>query len=639
MMLPRALQAPTAVALSAMVAWAFAQLSGPWALPPGLATGTGIVAGIVLFALWGRERRAVAESAPAGASARDAEFFPVEISRAAAGWITVGLVGVALALRFHGLLDRPAWEDEMWTLRNFYSADLGELLRVAFDDYWPPLHYLILNTVARIADTSLVWIRSPSVLFGSATVAAIYWLGRDLFGRRSAGLWAATLLTGMTAHVLYSQEARVYAMQVFLAVLSARYFYRSFHEKRISPAFLITTTLLTYSHSFASWYFIAGQCVYVAIAWLLWRDGEQFRKGFLSQLAVLLLWMPLVAAFAYSRLARDIVVPTYWATGPEVPMGWFDVVELYQSLVVRSWAGAAFTALLFALALIPLVRGRRADDAAAASEAGAPAGTPAGTDGDASRDAYVKAIVFLLCWITVPIAFSYVVSAVTTLDTFGATRYHLTVLPALCLLMTAGLAMVRSRVVLTAAVLMAILLPAAQLKRHYRDFAANRADVEAAADLVRARGARDEPVYIGNTFRAFAYYDRGIFPRIGSEQWDSLAAAHAHLTDVYTMESVKRGDTYAYEKIDPRIRYFGWYGGQGPGRIRFLEEQAAAGGFDGSFWFVLSAEGDTVVREALESGRVPCRDRSDYAVTGLEMIHCRNGGSGTSPGAPSGSGL
>ncbi|MBT8402476.1 MAG: glycosyltransferase family 39 protein, partial [Gemmatimonadetes bacterium] len=474
----RPLEAVLVPTLAVLVVWAFAQLSDPYGLSLPLTLGAGVLCAGGLLTAWWRERTAEASQDVRGPDVP--RVFPIEISSRVATIAMAALLVIAVALRFYGILDRPAWEDEMWTLRNFYTADIGELLHVAFDDYWPPLHYLILNTVARVADTSLIWLRTPSALFGCATVVAMYWLGRDLFGRRIAGVLAAMLVAGMTAHVLYSQEARVYSMHLFLAVLSAGYFYRSFHEKRISPAFLITTTLLTYSHSFASWYFIAGQCVYVAVAWLIWRDGEQFKKGFLSQLAVLLLWMPLVGAFAYSRLARDIVVPTYWATGPEDPMGLFDVVELYQSLAVRSWAGAAFLALFFALALVPLLPWWR-DRAPSASRDGSDA--PARDPGPS----YVHAITFLLCWITVPVAFSYVVSMATTLDTFGvgASRYHLTVLPALCLLAVAGIAVVRSRTALVAVTLLLVLLPASQLKRHYRDFALDRPDVQGAVELVR----------------------------------------------------------------------------------------------------------------------------------------------------------
>ncbi|HSG49233.1 MAG TPA: hypothetical protein VLA43_15540, partial [Longimicrobiales bacterium] len=347
------------------------------------------------------------------------------------------------------------------------------------------------------------------MVFGVAAVAVTYPLGVQLFRRRFPALVAAALLAGMTAHVLYSQEARVYSLQLLLAILSAHYFFKSYWERRVSPAFLVSTTLLTYSHSFASWYFIAAQAVYVLVAWLVWRDGEAFRKGFVSQLLVLVLWLPLVGAFVYSRFAREIVVPTFWATAPEGLPGPMDLLELYQSLAVRSWAGAAFMTLLILLGLGILRRSagfaprpRLAPGAAAPSD-----GPPTGA-----------AVVFLLAWVSVPVLFSLAVTVGTSLDTFPETRYHLAVLPGLCLLAAAGAARVTSRAGAVAVAALVLLLPASQLPRYYRDF--TRVAYDQAASVIATHRAPGELIFVGGGFRTLAYYYRGSFPRIGSPEWD-----------------------------------------------------------------------------------------------------------------------
>jgi hypothetical protein len=403
-------------------------------------------------------------------------------------------------------------------------------------------------------------------------------------------------------------------MHLFFTVLSALFFYRSFWARRISPAFIAVTVLLTYSHSFSSWYYLGAQCVYVAVASLIWRDKRAFWKGFLSQLAVLLLWMPLVAAFAYSRLARDIVVPTYWATGPDTPPGLFSFVELYQALLVRSWAGAALMMVLFGLALVPLLRRGRAAQVEPSDV------TP---DSTSAQTRYTRTLVFILCWISVPVLFSYVVSAATSLDTYGSTRYHLTVLPGLCLLATAGVGLLRSRANLAAIAVLLIALPASQLARHHKEFARDRAAMDEAAAVVRANELPGELIFVGNGFRAFAYYYRGIFPQMGSAQWDSLTAAHADETDRYTMESVKRGDTYAHEKFTPRIRFIGWHAFL-PVEERydvFVRRQVEEQGFAGSYWMVL-APSDHRFEAALERYGVVCANPQLYSVQGLEIVHC-----------------
>ena len=611
------------LALSALVVWAFVQLAGPYAIPVWPVLAVGLLAAALLLA-WRRQERRAGAPVPS-------RLFPFEIDGRRAAWLLGSLALVSLAVRFFGLLDRPAWADEMWTLRNLYSSNWGELLRIAFDDYWPPLHYLVLNTVTRVGDTGLFWLRAPSALFGVATVVAMYFLTKELFTNRLAALVGATLLAGTTAHVLYSQEARVYSMQLFFTVLSALFFYRSFWERRVSPAFVAVTVLLTYSHSFSSWYYLGGQCLYVAVASLIWSDKEAFKKGFLSQLAVLLLWTPLVAAFAYSRLARDIVVPTYWATGPDDPAGLFSFVELYQEILVRSWAGAALMALLFGLAFVPLLRRAGAESTASADPASARLVSESEAEAT-ERTGYARTLVFLLCWILVPVLFSYVVSEATSLDTFGSMRYHLTVLPAMCLLATAGVGVLRSRASLAAVVALLILLPASQLTRHHKEFGLDRPGLDVAADIVRANERPGELIFVGNNFRAFAYYHRGVFPRMGSEQWDSLVTAHRDLTDLYTMESVKRGDTYAHEKFTPRIRFIGWHAFL-PLDDRFdvfVQRQLDEGGFDGSYWLVLG-ESDYRFEAALETYGVTCENPEHFDAPGMEIVRCNNPAGAANP--------
>lgn len=629
----RRFQDALTLVLSALVVWAFVQLAGPYAIPTWstLAAGVGAAACLLVWRM--RERSTGAPSAR--------RLFPFEIDARRAAWLLGLLALVSLAVRFFGLLDRPAWADEMWTLRNLYSSNWGELLSIAFDDYWPPLHYLVLNTVTRIGDTGLFWLRAPSALFGVATIVAMYFLTRELFASRLAALVGATLLAGTTAHVLYSQEARVYSMQLFFTVLSALFFYRSFWAGRVSPAFVAVTVLLTYSHSFSSWYYLGGQCLYVAVASLIWRDKEAFKKGFLSQLAVLLLWTPLIAAFAYSRLARDIVVPTYWATGPDDPAGLFSFVELYQEILVRSWAGAALMALLFGLAFVPLLRRIGAANSSGSDPASARSGSAAESAAESAtteQTAYARTLLFVLCWIVVPVLFSYVVSEATSLDTFGSMRYHLTVLPAMCLLATAGVSVLRSRANLTAVAALLILLPAAQLARHHKEFGLERPGMDVAAEIVRANERPDELIFVGNNFRAFAFYYRGVYPRMGSEQWDSLTSAHAHLTELYTMESVKRGDTYAHEKFTPRIRFIGWHTFL-PLEERFdvfVRRELEEGGFDGSYWLVL-VEADYRFKAALEAYGVTCGNPEYFDAPSMEIVRCNPAGA-TDTDQPAGTG-
>ena len=530
----------------------------------------------------------------------------------------VVLTAVALVIRRYELLGRSTWEDEMWTLRNIYTADWGELLRVALDDYWPPLYYLILNTVTRVADTSLYWLRVPSVVFGTLTVFALYLAGRRILRDRAGAMVAAALLTFAVTQVLYSQESRVYALQVLLVVVSCHLFYRSYWERRISPGFLVATTLLTYSHSFASWYVIGAQTAYVFVAWVIWRDGKAFRTGFVSQVLAVVLWMPLVAGFMWARMARDIVVPSYWATGSDAVPGYVAAVGLYQALTIRSFAGVALWGWLLLLGGLAVWTGLR--EAAWARNA-APATPPA----DASDAPDLgRAAVFLFLWCTVPVAFSWAVTIGTSLDTFPSTRYHLGVVPGMCLLAGAGVAYTRSRAVFGLALAGVVAVGLTEVPRHFERFTGD--GMEEAAALVRELREPGEPILVGNGFRAFAYYYRGSFPRIGSDAWDDLVASTAGDSLRTTLESVKWGDTYAYEKLPPEIRYYHFY--RGPSEVsvpRWVAEEVARGALDGGFWIVLRDPPFPragILFERLEAEGRPCRGERSWELPGLTVHHC-----------------
>lgn len=591
--------------LAALAGWAVLQLAAPYGLPLWLMACIGLCVGLGLAA-WHVAGNRTRQGALSGIEAD----FPA--SGRTALWILVIVVAAALVLRLHALLERPAWEDEMWTLRNIYTSSWPELFRVAFEDYWPPLHYVILNAVARVADTGLLSLRGPSVVFGIAAVAAMYPLGMELFRRRFPALVATALLAGMTTHVMYSQEARVYSLQVLLAILSSLYFYRSWQQRRISPAFLLSTTLLTYSHSFSSWYFVACQGVFLLLAWAIWRDTERFRKGLVSQILVLLLWLPLVGAFVHARFAREIEVPTYWTGGAGEFPGMFDLVEKYQGLAVRSWAGAAFMTLLILMAAASLwsvVRSKDVDQATLA---------PYGSETDPR---FNQAIVFLLAWAAVPILFSLAVTVFTPLDTFTRVRYHMTVLPGLCLLAAAGAARARTPAGRAAVAAIVVLLPAAQLPRYYTDL--NRPGADAAAEVIRQEGRPGEPIYVSNSFRSLAYYLRGNFPTIGSPEWEAMAADFANLDDSYTMWGFKWGNTRSFEKIPLEIRFFSywWPFVENPQR-QFAQEEAARGHFNGSYWLVLRPRGDEPFLSALEELGVRCDDKKIWHVEALELRHC-----------------
>lgn len=102
------------------------------------------------------------------------------------------------------------------------SLPLGQMLTAVGADVHPPLHYLLLWTLTHLGLSSAFWLRLPSVLLGVLAIWQVRSLGAQWLSPRAA-LAAGVLMTFAPFQLMYSQEARTYALLQalwLLAVLS-----------------------------------------------------------------------------------------------------------------------------------------------------------------------------------------------------------------------------------------------------------------------------------------------------------------------------------------------------------------------------------------------------------------------------------
>ncbi len=125
----------------------------------------------------------------------------------------------ALALRLIGLQAQSIWYDEGWSI-HLAREPLGRALaQIASEGHThPPGYYLVLMIWVRLFGHGVFAVRALSAVVGALTVWAVYALGAYLFDR-STGLMGAILLALAPAHVVYSQEARMYALLAFCCAL------------------------------------------------------------------------------------------------------------------------------------------------------------------------------------------------------------------------------------------------------------------------------------------------------------------------------------------------------------------------------------------------------------------------------------
>jgi hypothetical protein len=132
-------------------------------------------------------------------------------------WALAAIMLVGLVLRIAWAGQQSLWSDEALTLviAKWPVRDL--LVRPV--DPTPGLYYLLHKWL--IPDgASVTAIRGISIVAGTLSIPAMYAIGR-LAIDRSAGLFAAALLALSPQLVDYSQEARVYALEILLVLVSA----------------------------------------------------------------------------------------------------------------------------------------------------------------------------------------------------------------------------------------------------------------------------------------------------------------------------------------------------------------------------------------------------------------------------------
>ena len=208
--------------------------------------------------------------------------------RHAASGLLVVIVMLGMAIRLHELDADSMWGDEIvtanWIQQDLLSASTyAEYSNIAKYYTHPPLADLVTWSFANLSGNSDFVLRLQAMLFGSLSILLAYELGRILWTTRE-GLIAALLLAVNAFHVQYSQEARPYALMVFLALLSLIFMLKALqtNKKRFWLGFAICTSLSLYNHYFA-FLFLPAEIIYAAYViaqnWLSCRGKDGRASG------------------------------------------------------------------------------------------------------------------------------------------------------------------------------------------------------------------------------------------------------------------------------------------------------------------------------------------------------------------------
>jgi uncharacterized membrane protein len=141
--------------------------------------------------------------------------------------LLTGILVFSVLLRFFMLSYQSLWFDEGATLKLSYNLNLLDNIKsfsvLKTGDRFQPLYYWLMPYWRFLFGDSEFALRSLSALLGSVTVILLSLTALRFYGMNHA-LWVALIATSSAFAVFYSQDARPYALLIFIATLQLYFF-------------------------------------------------------------------------------------------------------------------------------------------------------------------------------------------------------------------------------------------------------------------------------------------------------------------------------------------------------------------------------------------------------------------------------
>ncbi|MBA2451343.1 MAG: glycosyltransferase family 39 protein [Chloroflexi bacterium] len=283
-------------------------------------------------------------------AARDSKIAPAAIS---------AILVAASILRLYGL-DGGLWYDEIWTYLRYAKLPFWEIITTYDSQNQHFLYSLLAHASLAIFGDSAWSLRLPAVLFGVASIWALYVLRREVGSAREA-LLSAAVLASSYHHIWFSQNARGYTGLLFWTILSSWLLLRALREARPRSwlHYAIAGSLGVYTHV-TMLFIIAGQFLVYSDALVarrheLWQARWTGLLGFgLAAFLTLLLHAPVlpqILSLYAPMLAEPLSVSTQDRVGP--PPAWnhplWTLLEFARGMEIGLASGPVALASLLVL--------------------------------------------------------------------------------------------------------------------------------------------------------------------------------------------------------------------------------------------------------------------------------------------------
>jgi len=364
------------------------------------------------------------------------------------------LVVLGTLLRFKGLTFQSLWLDELFSVgKSHPGLSLFELIEQfrSGEDPHPPLYFTLLHFWFLVFGYSEFSARAFSAACGSFGLIALYFLGKEL-ANRSCALIAVAILVFNCFHLQFSQEVRAYVLMFAWAALSYTYFSRSLRCLKAGDLLLyaIISTLMIYTHYYG-FFVLAAQAAYlvfyVALRFRSRETGQTVLHFFIAGMLICLLYLPWVHV-----IIRNMNREAFWAGKQDSTF----FIRLFQRFFgeepVLVWAVGALMGYAVIYTLVVRIRGKDCDP----------------KDGIDLRIVVPMISFWILLCLFIPYYRSLTDVPMLVL------RYEMIVLPAVMVLVSLGIYLLRNRVVIVLIVAGIVLASYVNLFHHKAFYSAIR---------------------------------------------------------------------------------------------------------------------------------------------------------------------
>jgi 4-amino-4-deoxy-L-arabinose transferase-like glycosyltransferase len=204
--------------------------------------------------------------------------------------ILIAILLIATFLRLYRL-NQGLWIDEIDTLVSYARAPFGEIVTSYESQNQHFLYTLFAHTFFILFGESAWTLRLPAVLFGVASIWALYLFAREVTDLREA-LLSAALLAFSYHHVWFSQNARGYSGLLFWTLLASWLFVKGLERQlpRIWLYYAAAVVLGIYTHMNMLFMVASHFAIYLWVLLLRYKQPWRHR------------WAPLLNGFCLAGL-------------------------------------------------------------------------------------------------------------------------------------------------------------------------------------------------------------------------------------------------------------------------------------------------------------------------------------------------